>query len=50
MNKKPDSDVVSDPALSNPSAAAHDLEIQRAVEAFIEQHGSDHASDPATFA
>jgi len=56
MAKKPDADVVSDPAIAGDSAnppnsdGARNTDIQQAVEAFVEQHAAGKADDPATFA
>ena len=50
MAKKPESDLVSDPAIAGNSGSWRNTDIQQAVEAFVQQHAAGKAKDPASFA
>ncbi|MFT6079306.1 MAG: serine/threonine protein kinase/WD40 repeat protein [Planctomycetota bacterium] len=50
MTKKPESDLVSDPAHAGKSENSRNHDLQQAIEAFVELHSAGKSPDPAKFA
>ncbi|MGK0153996.1 MAG: serine/threonine protein kinase, partial [Neolewinella sp.] len=50
MTKKPESDLVSDPAHAGKSENSRSHDLQQAIEAFVELHSAGKSPDPAKFA
>lgn len=50
MAKKPESDLVSDPADAGQSESSRNHDLQQAIEAFVELHSAGKSPDPAKFA
>lgn len=49
-DKKPESDLVSDPVDAGKSSSSRNQDLQQAIEAFVELHSAGKAPDPAEFA